>query len=89
MQEKKIYSEKLGKDISISQCVNENESRIIMEDVDCSMVGWTHNGWNYDNGGASRWKKYVSTVRNKFLTVMALWRKDEKRCICCNLLYMQ
>lgn len=23
MQEKKIYSEKLGKDISISQCVNE------------------------------------------------------------------
>ena len=44
MQEKKIYSEKLGKDISISQCVNENESRIIMEDVDCSMVGWTHNG---------------------------------------------
>ncbi len=34
-------------------------------------------------------KKYESTVRNKFLTVMALWRKDEKRCICCNLLYMQ
>ena len=46
MQEKKIYSEKLGKDISISQCVNENES---------SMVGWTHNGWNNDNGGASSW----------------------------------
>ena len=55
MQEKKIYSEKLGKDISISQCVNESESRIIMEDVDCSMVGWTHNGWNNDNGGASSW----------------------------------
>lgn len=54
-QDEKIYSEKLGKDIIISKIVDENECNIIMEDNECSMVGWTHNGWNNDNGGASSW----------------------------------
>ena len=52
MKEEKIYSEKLGKEISISKILDENECHVIMDDVEGSMVGWTHNGWNNDNGGA-------------------------------------
>lgn len=46
-----IYSEKLGKTMTISETSDGNRGYIV-EDIDSSMVGWTHNGWNNDNGGA-------------------------------------
>lgn len=54
MQEKsvlEIYSEKTGKTVTVSEVLGEC-SRYVVEDTDSSMVGWTHNGWNNDNGGA-------------------------------------
>ena len=50
-----IYSEKMGKllTVSTSHDAPEKESgRIIIEDSIDSLIGWTHNGWNNDNGGA-------------------------------------
>lgn len=50
-KELSIYSEKLGKTVTISENLNVDE-RYVIEDAGSSMVGWTHNGWNNDNGGA-------------------------------------
>lgn len=47
-----VYSEKLGQLVSISVDDAEGEGRIVMEESNDSLVGWTHNGWNNDNGGA-------------------------------------
>lgn len=47
-----VYSEKLGQLVSISVDDAEGESRIVMEESNDSLVGWTHGGWNNDNGGA-------------------------------------
>lgn len=47
-----VYSEKLGKLVSISVEEAENENYVLMDDSNDSLVGWTHNGWNNDNGGA-------------------------------------
>lgn len=47
-----VYSEKLGQLVSISVDDTEGESRIVMEESNDSLVGWTHGGWNNDNGGA-------------------------------------
>ena len=55
MDERKIYSEKLGREVIISEEVSDDVCKIIMEDSDSSMVGWTHGGWNNDNGGANGW----------------------------------
>lgn len=46
-----LYSEKLGKLISISD-ERTDEEHIVMEDSTDSLVGWSHGGWNNDNGGA-------------------------------------
>lgn len=55
MEEIKIYSEKLGKLVNVVTELSEDETKVIMEDCDSSLVGWTHGGWNNDNGGASSW----------------------------------
>lgn len=55
MEKKEIYSEKLGRNVVISADLPDEVCKIIMEDADSSMVGWTHNGWNNDNGGANGW----------------------------------
>lgn len=47
-----VYSEKLGQLVSISVDDAEGEGRIVMEESNDSLVGWTHGGWNNDNGGA-------------------------------------
>lgn len=52
MEKTKIYSEKLGKEIEVSSEVTDDFCKIVMEDAQSSLVGWTHNGWNNDNGGA-------------------------------------
>lgn len=54
MEEKKIevYSEKLGKAVTITETSDRIEDMIVSDYCD-SMVGWTHSGWNNDNGGAS------------------------------------
>lgn len=55
MEEIKVYSSKLGKEVSVSTEVSDNNARIIMEDCESSLVGWSHGGWNNDNGGANGW----------------------------------
>lgn len=45
-----VYSEKLGKTMTISEAFGENGNT--EKESGSSMVGWTHNGWNNDNGGA-------------------------------------
>lgn len=50
-----IYSEKMGKLLSVSVGQSDptaEKTCIVMEDSADSLVGWTHNGWNNDNGGA-------------------------------------
>lgn len=47
-----VYSEKLGRLVSITVDETEGESRIVMDESNDSLVGWTHGGWNNDNGGA-------------------------------------
>ncbi len=47
-----LYSEKLGKLISISSDEETDKEQIVMEDSSDSLVGWCHGGWNNDNGGA-------------------------------------
>lgn len=47
-----IYSEKLGKLVSIATEPMEEDTQVLLEDSHDSLVGWTHNGWNNDNGGA-------------------------------------
>lgn len=47
-----VYSEKLGRLVSITVDEAEGESRIVMDESNDSLVGWTHGGWNNDNGGA-------------------------------------
>ncbi|MCD8013646.1 MAG: hypothetical protein LUG99_10800 [Lachnospiraceae bacterium] len=47
-----VYSEKLGTMVKVSEDVSEQEMQIIMEDTNSSLAGWTHGGWNNDNGGA-------------------------------------
>lgn len=53
MKEFEIYSEKLGAMVKISENVSDKEMQVIMEDNNSSLVGWTHGGWNNDNGGAN------------------------------------
>lgn len=50
-KELRVYSEKLGKMVTISENA-EDAGCFVIEDSGSSMVGWTHNGWNNDNGGA-------------------------------------
>lgn len=52
MKEIEIFSEKLNSMVKISAENSEEDIRIIMEDCDSSLAGWTHGGWNNDNGGA-------------------------------------
>lgn len=49
---KEIYSEKLGAMVKISDSDDE-QVQAVLEDSSSSLVGWTHNGWNNDNGGAN------------------------------------
>lgn len=53
MQEFEVYSEKLGAMVKVSENISEDEMQIIMEDSNASLVGWSHGGWNNDNGGAN------------------------------------
>lgn len=53
MKEVSIYSEKLGKAVNVSNEVSDKNLKVIVESADSSMVGWTHKGWNNDNGGGS------------------------------------
>lgn len=55
MKEIKVFSEKLGKKVNIVTELSEDEAKVIMQDCDSSLVGWTHGGWNNDNGGGSSW----------------------------------
>lgn len=55
MEDIKVFSEKLEKNVSVSSVLSEEEAKIIMEDCDSSLVGWSHGGWNNDNGGGSSW----------------------------------
>lgn len=47
-----VYSEKLGKLVSIAVDETDVDNCIVMDEINDSLVGWTHNGWNNDNGGA-------------------------------------
>ena len=49
-KEIKVFSEKIGKEIIVSADVPT-----ITEDDATSLVGWSHGGWNNDNGGGSSW----------------------------------
>lgn len=49
----KIYSEKLGRTLSITSDVDDDEIKVILESTDSSLVGWTHGGWNNDSGGGN------------------------------------
>ena len=55
MKDLEIYSEKLGAMVKVSEENADNDAQVIMEDVSSSLVGWSHGGWNNDNGGASSW----------------------------------
>lgn len=44
----KVFSDKIGKEIVVS----EENIPVLSEDSITSLVGWCHNGWNNDNGGA-------------------------------------
>lgn len=55
MKELEIYSDKLGSVVKLSECISEDDMQIIMEDNKTSLVGWTHGGWNNENGGANGW----------------------------------
>jgi len=49
-----FYSEKLGKLVTIETAPEEmatNKEAIKIEDTQDSLIGWTHGGWNNDNGG--------------------------------------
>lgn len=50
-KEIRVFSEKLGKEIVVSEQVTP----VIIEDDTTSLVGWSHGGWNNDNGGGSSW----------------------------------
>lgn len=47
-----IFSDKLGKLISIIAEDTAEDEQVMMEDSNDSLVGWTHGGWNNDSGGA-------------------------------------
>ena len=47
----KVYSEKLGKEIIVS----DTQLPLEPDDNITSLVGWSHGGWNNDNGGGSSW----------------------------------
>ena len=47
-----VYSEKLGKTITVSDGTEDIDENIVFDDDVLSMAGWVHNGWNNDNGGA-------------------------------------
>lgn len=53
MKEFEVYSDKLKSMIKVSENISDDENRVIMEDVNSSMVGWTHGGWNNNSGGGS------------------------------------
>lgn len=55
MKDLEIYSEKLGAMVKVSEENADNDAQVIMEDVRSSLVGWSHGGWNNDNGGGSSW----------------------------------
>ena len=55
MEDIRVFSEQLEKNVSVSSVLSEKEAKIIMEDCDSSLVGWSHGGWNNDNGGGSSW----------------------------------
>lgn len=47
-----IYSEKLGQLVDIVDEKSESDDDIVLDDNCDSLVGWSHGGWNNDNGGA-------------------------------------
>lgn len=47
-KEIRVFSDKLEKEIVVS----EENIPVLSEDDITSLVGWVHNGWNNDNGGA-------------------------------------
>lgn len=51
MKELEIYSEKLGANVKVSEVAND--VKVIMEDTNSSLVGWSHGGWNNSNGGGN------------------------------------
>lgn len=54
MKEFEVYSEKLGTMVKVTENVPDDEMKVIMEDSNnSSLVGWTHSGWNNDNGGGN------------------------------------
>ena len=48
-----IYSDKLGVLVKVSENVTKEQVQVVLEDNSSSLVGWTHGGWNSDNGGGS------------------------------------
>lgn len=48
-----IYSDKLGVLVKVSENVTKEQVQVVLEDNSSSLVGWTHGGWNNDNGGGS------------------------------------
>jgi len=50
-----IYSEKLNTTVKISDSVSDEQVQTVLEDTNSSLVGWSHGGWNNDNGGGSTW----------------------------------
>lgn len=55
MGEIEVYSEKLGTTVKVSENISNQEVEIIMNDTNSTLAGWTHGGWNNDNGGGSSW----------------------------------
>lgn len=49
-----IYSEILGKPISFTADADEAEGglHILMDEFADTLLGWTHGGWDNENGGA-------------------------------------
>lgn len=50
-KEIKVFSEKMGEEIVISEKIIPT----VTENDTASLVGWSHGGWNNDNGGGSSW----------------------------------
>ena len=56
MKEVNVYSEKLKKNVKVQIGELEGDltvDNVIIDDDSLPMVGWVHNGWNNDNGGAN------------------------------------
>lgn len=53
MKNTKSILKRLGSVVKISENLSSDEVQVIMENSNSSLVGWTHGGWNNDNGGAN------------------------------------